>query len=92
MRVGKDLGAERALRLIDGDIPHTWRTVGDSRTDYAMADYLHEHGYSVAHVDVRPADGVPEKPYPVLIEGALTNDDAGAAFLLRCAETAVSRA
>lgn len=92
VRVGKDLGAERALRLIDGDIPHTWRTVGDSRTDYAMADYLHEHGYSVAHVDVRPADGVPEKPYPVLIEGELTNDDAGAAFLLRCAETAVSRA
>ena len=90
VRVGKDLGAERALRLIDGDIPHTWRTVGDSRTDYAMADYLHEHGYSVAHVDVRPADGVPEKPYPVLTEGELTNDDAGAAFLLRCAETAVS--
>ncbi|WP_299166460.1 hypothetical protein [uncultured Arthrobacter sp.] len=92
VRVGKDLGAERALRLIDGDIPHVWRTVGDSRTDYAMADYLHEHGYSVAHVDVRPADGVPEKPYPVLTEGELTHDDAGAAFLLRCAETAVSPA
>ncbi|MFP5316427.1 MAG: hypothetical protein ACLGHS_13770 [Actinomycetes bacterium] len=89
VRVGKDLGAERALRLIEGEVPHTWRTVGDSRTDYAMADYLHEHGYSVAHVDVRPADGVPEKPYPVLTEGELTNDDAGAAFLLRCAETAV---
>lgn len=89
VRVGKDLGAEQALRLIEGEVPHTWRTVGDSRTDYAMADYLHEHGYSVAHVDVRPADGVPEKPYPVLTEGELTNDDAGAAFLLRCAETAV---
>ncbi|MFJ6279088.1 MULTISPECIES: Cof-type HAD-IIB family hydrolase [Arthrobacter] len=89
VRVGKDLGAERALRLIEGEVPQTWRTVGDSRTDYAMADYLHEHGYSVAHVDVRPADGVPEKPYPVLTEGELTNDDAGAAFLLRCAETAV---
>jgi hydroxymethylpyrimidine pyrophosphatase-like HAD family hydrolase len=90
VRVGKDLGADRALRLIEGDVPHTWRTVGDSRTDYAMADYLHEHGYSVAHVDVRPADGVPEKPYPVLTEGELTNDDAGAAFLLRCADIAVT--
>ncbi|WP_209067130.1 hypothetical protein [Arthrobacter pigmenti] len=87
VRVGKDLGAERALGLLDGDIPLHWRTVGDSRTDYAMADYLHEHGYSVAHVDVRPADGVPEKPYPVLTEGDLTHDDAGAAFLLRCADT-----
>lgn len=90
VRVGKDLGAERALSLIDGAVPHVWRTVGDSRTDYAMADYLHEHGYSVAHVDVRPADGVPEKPYPVLTEGDLTNDDAGAAFLLRCADIAAS--
>ncbi|WP_323960172.1 hypothetical protein GC088_01575 [Arthrobacter sp. JZ12] len=87
VRVGKDLGAERALQLIAGDIPDTWRTVGDSRTDYAMADYLHEHGYSVAHLDVRPADGVPEKPYPVLTEGDLIHDDAGAAFLLRCADT-----
>ncbi|MHA7274299.1 hypothetical protein ACX80Z_12775 [Arthrobacter sp. TMT4-20] len=83
VRLGKDLGAERALALL-GQIPSRWRTVGDSRTDYAMADYLHEHGYDVAHVDVRPADGVPETPYPVLTEDHLTNDDAGAAFLARC--------
>lgn len=89
VRVGKDLGAERALELLTGEVPRVWRTVGDSRTDYAMADYLHEHGYNVAHVDVRPADGVPEKPYPILTEDGLTNDDAGAAFLLRCADAAV---
>lgn len=89
VRVGKDLGAERALSLIAEDIPLVWRTVGDSRTDYAMADYLHEHGYSVAHVDVRPADGIPVKPYPVLTEGELIHDDAGAAFLQRCVRAAV---
>ncbi|MBG6178930.1 hypothetical protein [Arthrobacter sp. CAN_A1] len=83
VRLGKDLGAERALALL-GSIPSRWRTVGDSRTDYAMADYLHAQGYDVAHVDVRPADGVPTTPYPVLTEDHLTNDDAGAAFLAGC--------
>ncbi|MBP2218291.1 hypothetical protein [Arthrobacter sp. CAN_C5] len=87
VRLGKDLGAERALGLLGTAIPARWRTVGDSRTDYAMADYLHEHGYDVAHVDVRPADGVPDKPYPVLTEGQLTNDDAGAAFLAGCVQS-----
>ncbi|WP_026549760.1 hypothetical protein [Arthrobacter sp. Br18] len=86
VRVGKDLGAERALKLLAPftEIPLRWRTVGDSRTDYAMADYLHEHGYGVAHVDVRPSDGVPATPYPVLTEGNLINEAAGAAFLARC--------
>ncbi|WP_394251210.1 Cof-type HAD-IIB family hydrolase [Arthrobacter pityocampae] len=86
VRVGKDLGAERALTLVAPlmDLPRTWRTVGDSRTDYAMADYLHEQGYDLAHVDVRPADGVPAKPYEVLTEGSLIHEEAGAAFLARC--------
>ncbi|MBG6224977.1 uncharacterized protein YbdZ (MbtH family) [Arthrobacter sp. CAN_A2] len=86
VRMGKDLGAERALTLVAPlmDIPRTWRTVGDSRTDYAMADYLHEQGYDLAHVDVRPADGVPAKPYEVLTEGSLIHEEAGAAFLARC--------
>lgn len=81
--LGKDLGAQRALTLLaaSGALPSLWRTVGDSRTDYAMADYLHAHGYDVAHVDVRPADGVPEKPYRVITEGDLVHDEAGAAFL-----------
>ncbi len=89
VRLGKDLGAERALALIEplGAVPSVWRTVGDSRTDYAMADYLHGKGFDVAHVDVRPADGVPEKPYPILIEDGLVNEDAGAAFLARCVST-----
>ncbi|MFJ6002993.1 hypothetical protein [Arthrobacter sp. NPDC092385] len=86
VRVGKDLGAERALTLVAPlmGIPRTWRTVGDSRTDYAMADYLHEQGFDVAHVDVRPADGVPAKPYEVVTEGSLIHEEAGAAFLARC--------
>lgn len=86
VRVGKDLGAERALTLVAPlmDLPRTWRTVGDSRTDYAMADYLHEQGFDVAHVDVRPADGIPDKPYEVLTEGPLIHEEAGAAFLARC--------
>ncbi|MHA7180025.1 Cof-type HAD-IIB family hydrolase [Arthrobacter sp. MDB2-24] len=86
VRVGKDLGAERALTLVAPllDIPRTWHTVGDSRTDYAMADYLHGQGFDVAHVDVRPADGVPAKPYEILTEGSLIHEEAGAAFLARC--------
>ncbi|MBD7996336.1 hypothetical protein H9639_13610 [Arthrobacter sp. Sa2CUA1] len=84
--VGKDLGARRALSLLEAagtPVPRTWRTVGDSRTDYAMADELHTLGFDVAHVDVRPADGVPAKPYPVLSAPGLIHDDAGEAFLAR---------
>ena len=80
---GKDLGAKRALKLLEGsgDIPQLWRTVGDSRSDYTMADHLHAEGFDVAHVDVRPSEGVPDKPYEIIIEADLTNDAAGAAFL-----------
>jgi len=85
VRLGKDLGADRALELLaaDGALPTRWRTVGDSRSDYAMADRLHALGHEVAHVDVRPADGVPTTPYPVLTasDPAITNDEAGAEFL-----------
>ncbi|XUK63619.1 Hydroxymethylpyrimidine pyrophosphatase [Plantibacter sp. RU18] len=89
VRLGKDLGAERALELLEADggaLPIAWRTVGDSRSDYAMADWLFEHGYEVEHVDVRPADGVPEKPYPVLTHSTLIHDEAGAAYLARWVE------
>jgi hypothetical protein len=85
--LGKDLGAQRAILLAREhglEIPMVWRTMGDSRTDYAMADWLHANGYSVAHIDVRPADGVPETPYPVLTaEEGLVHDDAAAVFLAR---------
>ncbi|MDR6891831.1 HAD hydrolase family protein [Falsarthrobacter nasiphocae] len=85
-RVGKDLGADRALELLRADgldpADYVWRTVGDSRTDYAMADRLHELGLTVAHVDVRPSDGIPEgRPYEVLTYEGLLHDDAGLAFL-----------
>jgi hypothetical protein len=85
IRVGKDFGAERALLLLDGTgpMPMEWRTMGDSRGDYAMATWLHERGETVSHVDVRPADGIPETDYPVLTAGDLIHDDAGAAFLAR---------
>ena len=89
VRLGKDLGASRAVELLaaQGITPQAWRTVGDSRTDYAMADWLHHNDHAVKHVDVRPADGIPEKPYPVLTAGDLglgasvIHDDAGGAFL-----------
>ena len=89
VRLGKDLGASRAVELLaaQGITPQAWRTVGDSRTDYAMADWLHHNDHAVKHVDVRPADGVPNKPYPVLtaedlgLEATVIHDDAGGAFL-----------
>ncbi len=89
VRLGKDLGASRAVELLAarGIVPQAWRTVGDSRTDYAMADWLHHQNHSVEHVDVRPAEGIPEKPYPIKtaahlqLGNEITNDLAGAAFL-----------
>ncbi|MHA7223618.1 hypothetical protein ACX80S_15070 [Arthrobacter sp. RHLT1-20] len=89
VRLGKDLGASRAVELLAarGITPQAWRTVGDSRTDYAMADWLHHNDHAVKHVDVRPADGIPVKPYDVLtaedlgLGGDVIHDDAGAAFL-----------
>jgi hydroxymethylpyrimidine pyrophosphatase-like HAD family hydrolase len=89
VRLGKDLGASRAVELLAAQniTPQAWRTVGDSRTDYAMADWLHHNDHTVKHVDVRPADGVPVKPYEVLTAADLglgadvIHDDAGAAFL-----------
>lgn len=79
----KDRGAQRALEFFaaQGPLPSRWRSVGDSRSDYKMADELHAQGFETAHVDVRPADGVLEKPYRVIIEGDLIHDEAGAAFL-----------
>lgn len=79
----KDRGAERALDYFreSGELPTLWRTVGDSRSDYLMADYLHSEGFDVAHVDVRPSDGLLERPYRVITEGDLIHDEAGAAFL-----------
>ena len=79
----KDRGAERALEYFAGlgALPRRWRSVGDSRGDYLMADHLHAAGYDVAHVDVRPSDGVLTRDYPIVIEGDLIHDFAGAAFL-----------
>jgi hypothetical protein len=79
----KDHGAERALAFFaeSGPLPTVWRSVGDSRSDYLMADHLHAAGYDVAHVDVRPADGVLTRPYPVIVIGEEIHDEAGASFL-----------
>lgn len=88
-RVGKDLGASLMISFLEsegGVLPRQWRTMGDSRTDYAMADWLHENGYEVAHIDVRPADGVPSTPYPVRHHSSLIHDDAGAVYLRRWVE------
>lgn len=79
----KDHGARRALEFFaeSGSLPEVWRSVGDSRSDYLMADHLHAAGYDVAHVDVRPADGILDRPYPVIVMGEQIHDEAGAAFL-----------
>ena len=79
----KDRGAARALAYFAGfgPLPTLWRSIGDSRSDYLMADHLHGEGYDVAHVDVRPADGILERPYRVIVEGDAIHDEAGAAFL-----------
>lgn len=81
----KDRGAERALEYFAslGPLPTVWRSAGDSRSDYLMADHLHAAGFEVAHLDVRPTDGMLERPYPVLTEGDLIHDEAGAQFLGR---------
>ena len=79
----KDRGAERTLEYFaaGGPLPRVWRSVGDSRSDYLMADHLHSAGYEVAHVDVRPLDGILDRPYDIITEGELIHDEAGAAFL-----------
>jgi hypothetical protein len=79
----KDAAAERALDYVAERVPMPalWRSVGDSRSDYLMADHVHARGLEVAHVDVRPSDGILDRPYRVIVEGDLTHDDAGAAFL-----------
>ncbi|MFF1876375.1 hypothetical protein [Leifsonia sp. NPDC058230] len=79
----KDRGAQRAFDYFAarGPLPRRWRSIGDSRSDYKMADFVHSAGYDVAHVDVRPADGILEKPYEVITIGDAIHDTAGAEFL-----------
>jgi hypothetical protein len=79
----KDRGAQRAFEYFAerGPLPRRWRSVGDSRSDYKMADYVHDAGFEVAHVDVRPADGILQRPYEVITIGDAIHDDAGAEFL-----------
>ncbi|MEO7148043.1 MAG: hypothetical protein ABIW81_02665 [Terrimesophilobacter sp.] len=83
VELNKDRGARRAVDYFraGGELPNLWRTVGDSRTDYLMADYLYESGFDVAHVDVRPTDGILDRPYRIITENHAIHDDAGAAFL-----------
>lgn len=79
----KDRGAVRALDWFAarGVSAAHWYSVGDSRSDYLMADAVHARGIPASHLDVRPADGMLSRPYPVLTEGELIHDEAGAAFL-----------
>ena len=90
---GKDLGADVALAELQnrGITPKSWRTVGDSRGDYAMADRLHELGFDVRHVDVRPGEGMLQRPYPVdtAKDAHDINDVAGAQYVAQwCREHA----
>jgi hypothetical protein len=85
---GKALGARRALALLeeDGPLPHAWHTVGDSRSDYAMADHLHGLGYDVTHVEVGPQPPLTDRPYPVVTVPGLTYEHAGEAHLRALAD------
>lgn len=84
----KDRGAERALAFFAriGPLPTLWRSMGDSRSDYLMADHLYAAGFDVAHVDVRPSDGILDRPYRVVVEGDAIHDEAGAVFLAHWVE------
>ena len=79
---GKALGARRALALLaaDGPLPRVWHTVGDSRSDYAMADHLHARGDQVTHVDVGPRPPL-TRPYRVLTLPGLVHEAAGGAHV-----------
>jgi hypothetical protein len=46
-----------------------------------MADHVLARGLEVAHVDVRPGDGLLERPYRVIVEPGVVHDEAGAVFL-----------
>ena len=85
---GKALGARRALALLedDGPLPGTWHTVGDSRSDYAMADHLHRLGYDVTHVDVGPQPPLTDRPYGVTAVAGSVYQDAGEEHLRSLAE------
>ena len=85
---GKALGARRALALLaaDGPLPRTWHTVGDSRSDYAMADHLHERGHEVTHVDVGPQPPLLDRRYPVVTVPGQVYETAGGAHFRDLAE------
>jgi len=80
---GKALGARRALALLaeDGALPCVWHTVGDSRSDYAMAEHLHGLGYDVTHVDVGPQPLLTDRSYTVTTVPGRVYEAAGEAFL-----------
>jgi hypothetical protein len=80
---GKALGARRALALLaeDGTLPSVWHTVGDSRSDYAMAEQLHGLGYDVTHVDVGPQPPLADRRYAVTAVPGLAYEAAGEAHL-----------
>ena len=87
VRAGKALGADRALGLLraDGPLPRAWHSVGDSRSDYAMADRLHSLGADVTHVDVGPLPPL-DRPYPVRTVPGAGYAVAGGAHLRELAE------
>jgi len=88
----KDRGAQRALEYFAelGPLPHVWRSVGDSRSDYLMADYLHREGFDTGHLDVRPSDGVLERDYLIITIGDDIHDEATAKFLTHWVQKAAS--
>lgn len=83
VRLDKDRAADRALDwfVARGVTAERWWSAGDSRSDYLMADAVHARGIPITHLDVRPADGVLDRPFAIAVDPVLVNDAAGAAFL-----------
>lgn len=83
VRLDKDHGAARAIDWFAerGVTAPRWYSVGDSRSDYKMADHVHAAGLEAVHVDVRPGDGLLAREYEVDVRGDLVHDAAGADFL-----------
>jgi hydroxymethylpyrimidine pyrophosphatase-like HAD family hydrolase len=74
--VGKDFAAQRAVAWLKQRRIKAKKivTFGDSRSDFAMAEKLHELGINVEHVHVGNPNNVPENPeYPVTVTSGKFN-------------------
>lgn len=68
-QVGKDFGIQRALAWLKqrGLKVNNFVTFGDSKSDFAMANQLHNEGYNVKHIHVGKDEDIPaETAYEII--------------------------